>query len=213
MSISTGKGPPVWALDVDGVFARFNEGALAWLNKNFRPERDQLQFPDPAGPTSWNWPREIFGRKVENAFWEMVQKNPHWWVSLGIYESTRAFLDDIDRRQQAGRVVPYFVTSRPPNDAQQWTRFWLDANGMTNPMVVVVQPGKKHLVLEALGAQVLVDDYVENFRYLPSFTRGYLVDRPWNRGLEQSGVLRVQSPLDVFVHEAKYASGLLEGHR
>jgi hypothetical protein len=98
------------------------------------------------------------------------------------------FMDD--------KMVPYFITSRAPNDSLYWSQEWLKDHGFEGtPSVVVVKPGKKHLVLEAIGAQVLVDDYHENFRNLPPFTRGYLVDRPWNQGHDvPEGVIRIGEP-------------------
>jgi 5'(3')-deoxyribonucleotidase len=70
------------------------------------------------------------------------------------------------------------LTARP-REALEWTRIWLDRNGLSCDKLVAATEAKKSLH----GCDVLVDDYIGNVVEYLSNSEGVavLVDQPWNR--------------------------------
>jgi 5'(3')-deoxyribonucleotidase len=74
------------------------------------------------------------------------------------------------------------LTARP-REALEWTRIWLDRNGLSFDQLIAATEAKKSLH----GCDVLVDDYIGNVVEYLANSKGVavLVDQPWNRRRKQ----------------------------
>lgn len=176
---------PTVLVDIDGVLAEFNRPFLALLNRcaaaNNEPQ--QADYAGHATPQVWHWFEPAgFSKRSVSAAWDFVKRYPEWWGNLRAYPGAVDFLVELEALRDAGRITPYFVTSRPNQLVAAVTSEWLSALGFARPNVIVVSgPGAKGKIADAVSATAILDDHGPNFEGMPVSTRCFLLDRPWNQ--------------------------------
>ena len=170
--------------DVDGVFADFNEKfipySIAVTGKDLYPAR-------PFDITTWNYP-ESYGYTLAevSAVWKVIKADPSFWLSTNPYADAYADLYRIKLLQNAGHEI-YFITARPGIEVKRQTEQWLEDKGFPKPTVLI--SSHKGLCARTLSLDAYIDDKKENVIDVLTLnfgnTRTFLLDRPWNQGLEE----------------------------
>lgn len=164
--------------DVDGVLADFNYSAANLL---------ELLYPEvaidrtPPWPRTWDWPDEALQRDAERleAFWKTMTGNPEWYASIPVYDDVVPLIANGELYQLQEYYDVYAVTNRPAY-LREVTEFWLHA--VANfPVPVITINGPKGPLAKAMGAELLIDDRIENVESALSHgVDARLIARPYN---------------------------------
>jgi len=164
--------------DVDGVLADIDHSAANLL---------ELLYPEvkidrtPPWPRIWYWPDEVLGGDQEKvqAFWRTMHNNPDWFLAVPLQDDAIPLVvsGDLYRLQEYYDV--YAVTNRPAH-LREVTEFWLHA--VANfPVPVITINGPKGPLAKAMGAELLIDDRIENVESALSHgVDARLIARPYN---------------------------------
>ncbi len=169
-------------IDVDGVLANFNYGAVA-LYRDVTG-RDLFLPGDDYDPPVWNFAAHRGYTKEEtSAVWERIKASSRFWRDLPLYEENCRALTRFARLRSENDV--YFITSRLGLNAKDQTEGWFRGNALVfDPTVLIVGTGQKGNVAKALNLDCYIDDYYENcidvVQRSPT-TRCYVLDRNYNR--------------------------------
>lgn len=191
-------------IDVDGVLADFNS---SFINRVIDVTGRDLFPARPFDITTWNYP-EFYGYTPEEntAVWQGIETDRTFWEYLGPYATTNEFLLTLhDRHKYSGDDL-YFITSRPGMDAKQQTEQWLKNYWpvAAMPIPTVLISSQKGRCVQALKIDTYVDDRDANVidvkAHAPS-CRTFLLDRPWNRQLEEDkyDITRITNLASMFV--------------
>ena len=158
--------------DMDGVLSDFNTGFSYLL----RPHK--VPYLEDFFPHCWEWP-QYYGvpQEVIEKAWNEVRLCGTFWRSLPPYPTAWEDIRSLQRLATQGHWV-YFVTTRIGKTAKQETEGWLWQHGMDGATVIVTD--KKHLVSEAVKADLIVDDKPSNLLGHPTGCRLALMRRPYN---------------------------------
>lgn len=186
-------------VDVDGVLAEFNEPFRKLLidqGANVRP------FDPRYDPDRWEWPLAYGAEKKHDiAAWEYIGDHPEWWGRLPIHRDVNNWaMSQLDRVLY--NYETSFVTQRPGNRAT--TLEWLQKLSIDPDFVpqLLMVPGGKVEVLRAMQPHYVIEDKHETLRKLSDIQMGkgefrsrklILVDRPYNRGFDNTGLVVVGS--------------------
>ncbi len=167
-------------IDVDGVLANFNHGAVALYREI--TGKDLFQPGDDSDPPVWNFAAHRGYTKEEtSAVWEIIKSSPNFCQSLPRYEENCEALAKFYLRFPQDDV--YFITSRVGVTAKEQTEEWFMAQGFF-PTVLIVGTGEKGNVAKALKLDAYIDDYYENCidvtQQSPK-TRCYVLNRNYNQ--------------------------------
>lgn len=148
-------GPKV-ALDIDGVLANFGKAYTQELIKEGIEVREQF-----------HWKFSYKDKKV----WDRIVKDRDFWVNLEpLCDSHLPF-----------EPVAYVSSRQIPTE---WTEEWLEKNGFPCEPVYHVGKESKAEAIKATGADLFVDDNLDNFIELnKAGICTYLFDAPYNRKL------------------------------
>jgi 5'(3')-deoxyribonucleotidase len=183
-------------LDLDGVFANFNdafaEQLITTTGKN--------PFPADWRPQVWDWmtPLGYSKREIEQT-WAAVDTNPLWWAELASLEWAQHALIELSQAVARQQIEIVFLTTRHSPTAHWQSVEWLRTRFALRvmPQVCICKnPESKGLMAKALGLEIVLDDYAPNLlavkRHSPE-TRVVILDQPWNAApLDRVG-LRVLS--------------------
>jgi hypothetical protein len=180
-------------LDLDGVFANFNDRfmqqILTTIGTDRRPSPDWT-------PTTWNWMADLGYTKREiEAVWAAVDANPLWWAYLDALPDAVHALTEISFRAAERTIVPVFMTTRHSPTAHWQSVEWVHARfmgGVAPQVCICANAESKGLMAKALGLDIVIDDYAPNLlaikRHAPE-TRVVLFDQPWNAApLDRAGL-------------------------
>lgn len=192
-------GRPI-IMDMDGVMCDFIQGFTELGAKQFG-----ITPYSTLEQKVWD---EIVGLNDEQIdhLWQIVKGDRYFWLELKPLATPQEILDLANLRHRDCDL--YFTTARVGYQAKQQTEEWLWAWGVTDPTVLI--SSRKGEVASALKAHYAIDDKAGNavaIRYLSPQTHSYIMDRPYNAGLNPkvigSKVRRVGS-LAQFVEDVKH---------
>lgn len=176
------KRPLRLGLDLDGVFANFNEAAgrtIVQLTKRHL-------VPTTYTPNTWDWMGALGYRKSEiDRFWKFVNlEHPTWWVDLPAYPSTEDVFTVLQRQIAAGRLDVTFLTTRPARTAHAQSVEWLFRLGIDRPQVCITHDHEhKGLLAKGLRLDAFIDDSPRNLHAIreiqPSTALGFY-EQPWS---------------------------------
>lgn len=181
-------------LDLDGVFANFNDhpdkGGMAALlietsGRNLFPK-------DWKGPDTWHWWGALGYKKSEaDVAWEAIRTRADFWLALNPYPDTAWALHRLSTLVSTRGVRYTFLTTRPGTSAHWQSVRWLRLHGMPEPQVIICPSSEsKGVLAKALGLDAYVDDYPPNieavWRFSPD-TAARLYAQPWNKDAQVEG--------------------------
>ena len=176
------------ALDIDGCFAAFTSAFNALLRSHGSP------IADTEWPT-WNHGRDVSTPTQWSAAWAAIESSDTWWATLPRHRDvTERVISLLDMLDQKHALV--WVTSRSHGrNAHAQTCDWIETYlKLWRPQVILTPRSKPH-ALYAIGADVVVEDCLDNLngaRILNREAMLVLVDRPYNReGHMQPNIERV----------------------
>lgn len=176
--------------DVDGVLADFVGGFTARARELF----PDVPITQTHGQASWNGFAGMDKKQI-GMTWESIKGDRYFWRKLAPLVDAVA-LDRIYYLHRDNNV--YFVTSRVGVDCKRQTEYWLEAQGIARPTVVICK--RKGEFAKAVDADCAIDDKANNASCIDWITEGtcksYLLDRPYNQAPQDfmgSGVVRVSS--------------------
>lgn len=176
-------------VDVDGVLADFvtayNEVILKHTSIIIPPPSDS--YPDV-------WEYDVAaGLTPEQlkTIWADIIKRPHFWGMLHALPGVPNALWKLSRLREEHDI--YFITSRPGARAKYYTEMWLAWHGFDKATVIITGKAKdKGLIAQGLGLDIFIEDNATNLAtvmdHVPEL-EGYLIDKPYNRGEEQRGLV------------------------
>lgn len=176
----------ILALDIDGVLANFNlhcAKKFIEITKEDRFPENWYMHPERLCPV-WDWWFHWgYTEKQRKAvFAKMEKANPPFWYDLPIMPLVKDSLFCLNRRAMYHGDQVYFLTHRLGDTAKIQTERWLYQYGLAYPTVLIVAADKKYTVLDALGADVFIDDKLETVRSaIGHAKRVYLQDAPHNQ--------------------------------
>lgn len=173
------------SIDIDGVLANFDQGFVKLVNKEF-PEKN---IPADFSTEHWDYRQILSPEEFKNVWPKLVTDTKRFWETLNPYEdNVKALARFIPRNHKYFDI--YFVTARlntAGDSAFSQTAKWLIAQHLSwynTSLIVVKKAADKVGLLDTLGAQYSIDDYLPTVtsleRELPEHV-AYLYDRPWNR--------------------------------
>lgn len=185
-------------LDVDGVFANFNETFRLLLNEH------GAEVPGPfdhqVSPKVWEWPLDLVASPaITRSAWQQVGAYPEWWATLPVLpEITEEVLDMLGALCAQRNVL--FATARPaenPRYLHAVTREWIETHLKVAHPNLVLSMRPKALLAGVVNATHLVEDNPAAFPG-PILPRSFLVERPYNRDVKvPPAVMRVASTGDA----------------
>lgn len=146
------------SLDIDGVFASFENGFSKVVNSIY-PNR----IPYGYSPKDWDW-SEILTKEELKTSWDKTLQMEDFWLSLIPFDHTLYELQRFLTFSRKG-VQIYYLTSRPETkglSALQQTNTWLKWNGIkpdNSSVIVVKSTAQKAEYIKLLGAKYSLDDY------------------------------------------------------
>jgi 5' nucleotidase, deoxy (Pyrimidine), cytosolic type C protein (NT5C) len=192
-------------VDIDGILGNFTESF-----KNIAYDMFPGKIAEDYVPTRWDWSDSGLTPEDINAVWENLKDVENFWMHEEPYH------ENVSAMQRFLNTMPesnvYYITSRIPTRKGQsvltQTQNWLDSWHLLrrNTSVLVVAHNSqdptltppKNLLVEALGIDELIDDYLPTVRSIGM--RGVLLDRPWNREHRPIS-MSVVSSLNEFLFE------------
>ncbi len=185
------KAPLKVGLDLDGVFADFNgdRGRHGMIRTLIDVTgRDLFPATGKYEPDSFNWFHRVGYKASEvEATWHHIIESTTWWYLLSPEIGASAALYALNQMQHGQgeeRANFYFLTTRPGVCSHTQSRLWLTDNRMRNPQVLVARNSEaKGQLVQALGLDVIVDDYVENLKMARKYSETVklvLFDQLWN---------------------------------
>ncbi len=192
-------------VDCDGVLANFHAGFINLLVKQTGIDLFQ---PKPYVPEVWNYARAAGYSNADhlNECWDTIHTSEDFWELLGAYPETPEILAQLYGRVLKGDDV-YFITTRPSSgliSAKYQTEMWLQdhypGSSIDEFVPTVIITATKGKVASALNLTHFIDDKWENCVDVEVSTDDcvvYLLDRPWNQGVEDGWVQRVGSVVDM----------------
>ncbi len=184
-------------LDIDGVFADFNE---SFIQRVVDVTGKDLFPSEPFDIPTWNYPEHYGYTEVDvMTVWADIKKDTAFWACLPAYAWTEEALYRLDPDNDD----LYFITSRPGIRAKAQTELWLAdrADHLDCPTVLI--SSNKGACCKALGIEVYIDDRdvnVFDVRSQSPETQTFLLDQPWNQGVgiyDWKGIVRVKSPMEM----------------
>lgn len=171
-------------IDVDGVLADFISAYQTLIIK--ATGRNLFQPGDIDNPPCWDWPEMRGYEKVEmDNVWALIMSDPNFWFGLHPLKDAATLAmhwDEIDEEHEVS-----FITNRPGLNVRKQTEEWLSyflAAHDSLPHVIVVGKNAKGDVCKHMGLDIYVDDAYDNAVDVvqkAKKTRGYLVDRSYNK--------------------------------
>ncbi len=186
--------------DVDGVLSDFNR---AFIERATLVTRRDLFPPRPFEITTCDYPESYgYSHKEVSAVWDDIKRDPAFWSSLSAYVGAFDAVCLLRLRECTYGDEVYFITARPGYRPKFQTELWLRGNSgdPTWTPTVLISADKAGCV-SALKLDKYIDDRIENVVATSGICKTYLMDRPWNRALDekQYGITRVQSVKEMFL--------------
>lgn len=187
-------------IDVDGVLADFN---AAYIQRTIDITKHDFFPPRPFDILTWNYPESYgYTAKEVSAVWDSIKADPAFWFNLKPYFDAPTMLELLQQYRDAGHDV-YFITARPGLNPKAQTERWLEVYGPfhgSTPTVLI--SSQKGLCCRALEIDAYIDDRIENVVETSQICQTYLLNRPWNAGLDAPwyGITRVSTIEDMLDH-------------
>lgn len=173
------------ACDLDGVVAdivsQIINYADRWYGLVILPEQivsDQVQ---ECTPLSFNQLKEMF-------------TNREFFATMAPIEGARAALREL---LSLGFLIDIVTDRFWYPEIQMDTRSWLESNRIPFDEVEFVRSREKHLMVAKKGYRFAVEDQAANATLLQPVTQVFLLDRPYNRRVNNAHVRRVGDLADV----------------
>lgn len=168
-------------VDLDGTIADI---ITHWLQKYNEDYDDNLQEEDIKDYGTHNFTKFECGTKI----YDYIGKE-------GFFLNARPELDGcelINKLHDKGHLI-YFATKTPLNSKTgHWEKCqWVDLHLPRIGKERVISIRNKGL----LAGDVLIEDYYKNFEGFPGLR--ILIDRPWNRHIDNNGFVRCKTWKDV----------------
>jgi uncharacterized HAD superfamily protein len=184
-------------LDIDGVVADFLSPFLICLERKTGNGSISAE-----SITDFDFDRHpVLSEKLVADCMEEVSYDPAFWRNLSslISPSEWRQLEDLNRK---GRLV--FVThryQRTSNDIRDVTQRWLEAQGITDPVVYFTQEAKSTLVA-SLGIRLFMDDRHDICKDIAEETDAVVLipNRTYNQSFAHPRVTRIWSFGELFHH-------------
>lgn len=184
-------------LDLDGVFANFNDAFMRELIQvTGHDKRPVLPEGQTWEPSTWNWMADLGYSKTEvERTWASVDRQPLWWATLDPLQDAHHALIEISSLIGRLQVEAVFMTTRHSPTAHAQSVAWLRdrfAVRVCPQVCICANSESKGLMTKALHLDLVLDDYTPNLlaskRHSPE-TRVVLFDRRWNQGpIERAGL-------------------------
>lgn len=196
-----------YGIDIDGVLCDFCGGFTEVLRML------GLKIPEGAFPTNWNWSNLGVDSYIMKQAWSLIDNDlPHFWEALQPHTEDMNYMVDFFNRNADKTCEIYFITSRnnPPKgdfvrvQSERWLRKYLGNPKQTINVIPVNHAMNKINVIDALGLDASIDDYLPtiiNARSIRERHHAYLLAKPWNADREFYSVESVNSIKEFFERE------------
>lgn len=181
-------------IDIDGVLADFTtdygELLVSVTGRNILPHT----FYTGWQPDTWYWERALgYTRKEEDATWEVINKSTDFWFNLA------PLCPEVDLRGLAAVHDVYFITTRSGLYVKQQSEMWLRTiYDVAYPTVII--SADKGAIARGIGLDIFIDDRDKNLWAVKGSspeTACYVIDYPYNRGVDSTIATRITSPADI----------------
>lgn len=179
------KQPQKWGIDIDGCLAVFDESYIELLNELAQDEAQATRLGKNF--QHWDWPtaKGVLPETEKEAWGRISAPTSLFWQDLRAYPGVEGFLQTIETLYHEGRVLPYFITTRPGVKSKHQTERWLKSRGMSNPTVLICL-GDKAPIINSLGLDIMIEDRpdaIVNLQERCPHTRIYCINRTWNQDI------------------------------
>jgi len=169
--------------DMDGVVAQLEK---PWLEMYNRDYNDCLTVEDI---NDFNWSKCV-KPECGNKIFDYLKVE-------GLFLNCEPYLESVDALMQLylDKHDIYFVTKSPTDSRFAYFEKleWIDKHVPFVGRDRVICTGQKHMV----RGDVLIDDYPKNLINFPG--KRILMDRPWNRQVQEPSLVRVHSWFEVLI--------------
>ncbi len=149
------------ALDLDGVLSNYHYSFTKVANHLFGTPI--IEYIEDVKKYRWSDWHPLDSKQVSSV-WKVIDDSDHFWEDLNPLISEELF-DRIYRLSERQNNILYFVTSRrqnKKNNVIDQTSNWIKKHMPNLKNFSVVTTSKKSLVLDAIEADVFIDDLAEN---------------------------------------------------
>ena len=172
-------------IDIDGCLASFTGGYTRLLKQ----QRDL-----PITYDVWDWDKKAgYTKEERDNAWHQIHTTD-FWFELEPLDGALDALEQLESMSEDNDI--YFITHRSGKQAKQQTEDWLFQYGITTPTVLISGLDKSPLI-SSLELNFYVDDKFDNVhKALMLRLYGfhlYMVDAPYNHGMDMMGIERVKS--------------------